>query len=294
MKSAIFLGFFAVCILVVVNFLVARKIGSIYERMMKHKDVRISLTQDVLMGVRQIKYLNWEPIFEKKILEIRQKEFQCLTVAKYLDALCVFFWAATTVVISTFSFVAYDTLGEDVRKINVFTAISLFNILIFPLNALPWTIGGMLTGRVSFKRLMEFFSTPEVSKRLMLQDGNSENAIEIKNMSFIWPVQRNEENRRKSEEELNKAPFTLKNLRLEIKKGSLTMILGKIGSGKTALANAILREMESLNYLSKISVSSSDKENDSEYKDLVVNGSIAYVSQNSWLQNTTIKVNFNY
>ena len=106
MKSAIFLGFFAVCILVVVNFLVARKIGSIYERMMKHKDVRISLTQDVLMGVRQIKYLNWEPIFEKKILEIRQKEFQCLTVAKYLDALCVFFWAATTVVISTFSFVA--------------------------------------------------------------------------------------------------------------------------------------------------------------------------------------------
>ena len=152
----------------------------------------------------------------------------------------------------------------------------------------------MLTGRVSFKRLMEFFSTPEVSKRLMLQDGNSENAIEIKNMSFIWPVQRNEENRRKSEEELNKAPFTLKNLRLEIKKGSLTMILGKIGSGKTALANAILREMESLNYLSKISVSSSDKENDSEYKDLVVNGSIAYVSQNSWLQNTTIKVNFNY
>ena len=293
MKSAIFLGFFAVCILVVVNFLVARKIGSIYERMMQHKDVRISLTQDVLMGIRQIKYLNWEPIFEKKIIQIRQKEFHCLTVAKYLDALCVFFWAATTIVISTFSFVAYDTLGEDVRKINVFTAISLFNILIFPLNALPWTIGGMLTGRVSFKRLMEFFSTPEVSKRLMLQDGNSENAIEIKNMSFVWPVQRNEESRRKSEEELNKAPFTLKNLRLEIKKGSLTMILGKIGSGKTALANAILRELESLNYLSKISVGSSDKENDSEFKDLVVNGKIAYVSQNSWLQNTTLKVNLN-
>lgn len=294
MKSAIFLGFFAVCILVVVNFLVARKIGSIYERMMQHKDVRISLTQDVLMGIRQIKYLNWEPIFEKKIIQIRQKEFQCLTVAKYLDALCVFFWAATTIVISTFSFVAYDTLGEDVRKINVFTAISLFNILIFPLNALPWTIGGMLTGRVSFKRLMEFFSTPEVSKRLMLQDGDSENAIEIKNMSFVWPVQKNEENRRKSEEELNKAPFTLKNMRLEIKKGSLTMILGKIGSGKTALANAILRELESLNYLSKISVGSSDKENDNEFKDLIVNGSIAYVSQNSWLQNTTIKVNLNY
>ena len=288
MKSAIFLGFFAVCILVVVNFLVARKIGSIYERMMQHKDVRISLTQDVLMGIRQIKYLNWEPIFEKKILQIRQKEFQCLTIAKDLDALCVFFWAATTIVISTFSFVAYDTLGEDVRQINVFTAISLFNILIFPLNALPWTIGGMLTGRVSFRRLMAFFSTPEVSRRMMLQDGFSENAIEIKNMSFIWPVQRNEENR-KNEEEINKAPFALKNMRLEIKKGSLTMILGKIGSGKTALANALLRELETLNNLSKMSVVS-DKDSEVEYKDLIINGSIGYVSQNSWLQNTTIKV----
>jgi len=292
MKSAIFLGFFAVCILVVVNFLVARKIGSIYARMMQHKDARISLTQDVLMGIRQIKYLNWETIFEKKLLEIRKREFQCLTVAKYLDALCVFFWAATTIVISTFSFVAYDTLGEDVRKINVFTAISLFNILIFPLNALPWTIGGMLTGRVSFRRLIEFFSTPEVPRRSLLQDSNDECALEIRNMNFIWPVQKNDETKKKEgEEELNKSPFCLKNVKLEIQKGSLTMILGKIGSGKTALAHAILRELDTLNYVSRGSLGS-ERETEIDYKDMIVNGSIAYVSQNSWLQNTTIKVIF--
>ena len=283
MRSAIFLGFSAVCILVVVNFFVAKKIGSIYDRMMQYKDARISLTQDVLMGVRQIKYLNWEAIFEKKILEIRAKEFDCLKIAKYLDALCVFFWAATTITISTFSFVAYDALGEDVRTINVFTAISLFNILIFPLNALPWTIGGMLTGRISFRRLMEFFSMPEVPKGFNHEILSKETAILIKNMNFIWPVK--EQNKSMIEDE-NKTTFSLKNINLEVKKGNLTMILGKIGSGKTALANAILNELDQLS----AKPVENDKECKEDYKDMIINGKIAYVSQNTWLQNTTIKV----
>lgn len=287
MKSAVFLGFLAVCLLVILNFQIAKKIGSIYEKMMQYKDARISLTQDVLMGIRQIKYLNWEPIFEKKILEIRQNEFKCLKIGKYLDALCVFFWATTTVVISTFSFVVYEFLGEDVRKINVFTAIALFNILIFPLNALPWTIAGILTGKVSFKRLMDFFSTPEVQK-ININANLEENALIIKNLRFDWPKLPNNNDKKKlkeiSEDELLKEAFSLRNVNLEVKRGSLTMIVGKIGSGKSALANAILKEMDNvlLNDLDN------EKSIDNQF---IVNGKISYVSQNSWLQNTTIRVN---
>lgn len=286
MRSAIFLGFFAVCLLVLVNFQVAKKIGSIYERMMQYKDQRISLTEDVLLGIRQIKYLNWESIFERKIKEIRSKEFHCLTTAKYLDALCVFFWATTTVVISTFSFVAYDALGEDVRKINVFTAISLFNILIFPLNALPWTIGGMLTGRVSLRRLLDFFAMPEVpqgrSPLQVSQENYEEEAVCVKKLSFAWPSAE-----KKIEEIGGNPPFSLKNVEFEVKIGSLTMIIGKIGAGKSALANALLREMEMFEDSSVKSESESIPECE---KKLGINGKIAYVSQNTWLQNTTIRV----
>ena len=42
---------------------------------MKHKDQRISLTNDIIYGIRQIKFLNWEKIFYDKILGIRKSEF---------------------------------------------------------------------------------------------------------------------------------------------------------------------------------------------------------------------------
>ncbi len=59
-----------------------------------------------------------------------------------MDALCVFFWATTSIVISSSTFISYDYLHENLKDSNIFTAITLFNLLIFPLNALPWTISG--------------------------------------------------------------------------------------------------------------------------------------------------------
>ena len=38
-------------------------------------------------------------------------------------------------------------------------------MLIYPLNALPWTIGGVLMAKVSFKRIINFLNLPEVRKK---------------------------------------------------------------------------------------------------------------------------------
>lgn len=170
MQSAVFLGFFAVLLLVILNFQIAKKIGSVYGDMMKYKDERMGLLQDIFSGIRQIKYLTWESIFEEKILKIREKEFHCLQVIKYLDAFCVFFWATTTIVISTLSFLFYDILGDNLKEVNIFTTIALFNILIFPLNALPWTIAGMLMGRISYQRVNKYYLEKEIEKNE--QDSN--------------------------------------------------------------------------------------------------------------------------
>ena len=45
------------------------------------------------------------------------------------------------------------------------TVIAIFNLIIFPLNALPWTYGGILVGINSYKRVKEFFSEEELFKR---------------------------------------------------------------------------------------------------------------------------------
>jgi ATP-binding cassette subfamily C (CFTR/MRP) protein 10 len=72
---------------------------------------------------------------------------------KYLDALCVYFWATTPVVISILTFSTYVLMGNKLTAATVFTGIALLNMLISPLNAFPWVLNGLTEAWVSIKRI---------------------------------------------------------------------------------------------------------------------------------------------
>ena len=73
-----------------------------------------------------------------QIREAREGELQALSVEKYLDALCVYFWAATSILTSIITFTLYALLGYHLTAEVVFTSLALFNVLIVPLNGFPW------------------------------------------------------------------------------------------------------------------------------------------------------------
>lgn len=68
--------------------------------------------------------------------------------------------------------------------------------------------------------------------------------------------------------------LVLKDINTTIKKGSFTIVIGDIGSGKTSLLMAILNEMITANE-STISLS----------------GKIAYSAQKPWIMSATVKDN---
>ncbi|KAF6760644.1 cadmium ion transporter [Ephemerocybe angulata] len=68
-------------------------------------------------------------------------------------------------------------------------------------------------------------------------------------------------------------PFELKNLHLSIQKGALIGIVGRIGSGKSSLLQALIGEMRKTR------------------GHVVVSGSVAYVPQTPWIQNATLRDN---
>lgn len=72
---------------------------------------------------------------------------------KYLDALCVYFWATTPVLMSILTFGTYVLLGHTLTAAKVFTSMALLNMLISPLNAFPWILNGMTEAWVSIKRI---------------------------------------------------------------------------------------------------------------------------------------------
>ena len=76
-------------------------------------------------------------------------------------------------------------------------------------------------------------------------------------------------------------PTTLKDINLSIPRGSLTAIVGPVGSGKSSLISAILGEME--------------KDDDNSQGDgggsVRVCGDVAYVPQQAWMMNATVRNN---
>lgn len=82
-------------------------------------------------------------------------------------------------------------------------------------------------------------------------------AISIKNSSFSWG---------------NENIANLKNISLNLKKGELMAIVGPVGAGKSSLISALIGEMNKLS------------------GDINIDGSLAYVPQQAWIQNATLRV----
>ena len=74
---------------------------------------------EVLSGIRVLKLHAWETHFTERISTIRDKELSCLRGRKYLDALCVYFWATTPVLISILTFGTYVMLGHTLTAAKV-------------------------------------------------------------------------------------------------------------------------------------------------------------------------------
>jgi ABC-type multidrug transport system fused ATPase/permease subunit len=120
------------------NVFVSRRIGALTAVMMAHRDTRVGATNELLSGIRAIKSMVWEAPMLARISCARTMELRALTQRKYLDAICVFLWASTPVLISLSTFVTAAALGGKLSSADVFTSLSLLSLLISPMNAFPW------------------------------------------------------------------------------------------------------------------------------------------------------------
>lgn len=79
----------------------------------------LQLMTEFLRGIRVIKFYAWEKHFSTRINACRAKELQNLRAIKYLDAVCVYLWAALPVVVSIVIFITYVLLGHQLTATKV-------------------------------------------------------------------------------------------------------------------------------------------------------------------------------
>ncbi|KAK2707578.1 ATP-binding cassette sub-family C member 10-like isoform X2 [Artemia franciscana] len=258
------LGFAIFAILL--NRYIAVQIARLTRKMLAAKDERVKVTSEALSGIQNIKFLAIEEYFLRRIFRLREKELKYLKGRKYLDAICVYFWASTPVLISLFTFTLYSFLGYDLVASKVFTSLALFNMLLFPLNALPWIFNGIIEAYISLKRVQQFVFLPEVETIAYYRThDDTDSAFILSDVTCQWDA--------KAENEFQ---VCLRDVSLTIKRGQFLGVVGPVGSGKSALLYTLLGELDKVR--GRLSVGNFDQV-------------FSVATQEVWLQNTTIREN---
>ncbi|XP_029015058.1 multidrug resistance-associated protein 1 [Betta splendens] len=255
-------GVAVMVLLVPVNAVIAMKTKTYQVAQMKSKDSRIKLMNEMLNGIKVLKLYAWELAFKDKVAGIRESELLVLKRAAYLGAVSTFTWVCAPFLVALSTFAVYVLIDEhnvlDAQK--AFVSLALFNILRFPLNMLPMVISSMVQASVSLKRLRVFLSHEELQEDSVEHKSvaGSPYSISIVDGAFGWSR--------------TESP-TLQRLNVCIPEGSLVAVVGHVGSGKSSLLSALLGEMDKLEGT------------------VTVKGSVAYVPQQAWIQNSTLKGN---
>uniref|UniRef100_A0A8C0LH91 Multidrug resistance-associated protein 1 n=1 Tax=Canis lupus dingo TaxID=286419 RepID=A0A8C0LH91_CANLU len=251
----------AVMILMVpLNAVMAMKTKTYQVAHMKSKDNRIKLMNEILNGIKVLKLYAWELAFKDKVLAIRQEELKVLKKSAYLAAVGTFTWVCTPFLVALSTFAVYVTVDKnnilDAQK--AFVSLALFNILRFPLNILPMVISSI----VQVQREPPAH-TQSQDFHLCLTccwcfSGGGANSITVKNATFTWA---------------RSDPPTLSGITFSIPEGSLVAVVGQVGCGKSSLLSALLAEMDKVE------------------GHVAIKGSVAYVPQQAWIQNDSLREN---
>ncbi|CAE6528569.1 unnamed protein product [Rhizoctonia solani] len=280
-----FFGLAVTCLFLPMNHFASKVVIDAQDNLMKARDERVALMNEVLGAMRMLKFMAWERSFEARVLKIRERELMHQKRNYLIETLVSFFH---------FTVIRQQTLTPSIA----FTSLTVFNEMRFALNTLPETFINILQSLVSLRRIEKYLSATEIADVRSIQDTQLEDSIRLVSATISWPQTRfSGASSAPSATSTPRARFTISDLSLEFPDGELSLVCGKLGSGKTLLLLALLGEADILagqliaprsppDALAKLG-----QEANLDNSNWIVRGICAYVPQTAWLQNDSIKNN---
>ncbi|KAG0251810.1 hypothetical protein BG011_007364 [Mortierella polycephala] len=275
-------------------------------------DSRLRLMTEILSNIRVVKL---EDAFRRKVDIIRNIEMNAQKALATVRALLMIVISSVNLLIVLATFTVYSNWGgpdftpAKMTPEVVFVSISLFTMLGRTSAFVSLAVSHLIALRTANGRIQKFLLEEEIEtssvQRFSRQDSSKDSvrdadgkilAIEIQDGTFAWeqqprlgqskepaaPEMTDEQGERQpllgiddSSSSTIPPPVrpVLSNINLQVPEGSLTAIVGRIGQGKSSLLSAIIGEMY-------------------KYQGMVsVYGNIAYVPQQAWIVNATMKDN---
>ncbi|CAG8498013.1 5031_t:CDS:10 [Dentiscutata erythropus] len=282
------LGLSVMIITLPINHQTAKLSAKTQDKLMNARDRRVGLMNEVLQGIRMIKFFSWEKNWEKKILKARKVELKQLRNNFIYLSIFDILWTASPILVTILSFFFFTKVqGNELTAAIAFTSIAIFNELRFALNILPEVFMEGLQALISVHRIEKFLDEDET-------DISSENdypfmtSISFEKATISW-------NKIKEDSD----EFTMHDLDLKFPVGELSIICGPTGSGKvdhiTFLNNDLISLSTETNIISGninsphcLTYSIDNNINENNW---ILPNCTAYVAQQAWLQNASIRDN---
>uniref|UniRef100_A0A665U0M1 ABC-type glutathione-S-conjugate transporter n=1 Tax=Echeneis naucrates TaxID=173247 RepID=A0A665U0M1_ECHNA len=251
-------GIATVILIFPLNGFIAKKRSKLQVKIqMKFMDGRIRLMNEILNGIKILKFYAWEKAFLEQVLGYREKELKALKKSQILYSISIASFNSSSFLVRALFYVTLDDRNVlDAQK--VFVSMALINILKTPLSQLPFAISTTMQAVVSLRRLGKYLCSEELKvdnvSKAPLSSGR-------KNGTFSWSTE---------------GPPCLRRINVRVPRGSLVAVVGHVGSGKSSLLSAMLGETEKRS------------------GQVTVKGSVAYVPQQAWIQNATVQDNITF
>jgi ATP-binding cassette, subfamily C (CFTR/MRP), member 1 len=258
-------GVGAMIIMIPINGLIARVMKTLQKQQMKNKDARTRLIAEIVNNMKSIKLYAWGSAFMNKLNYVRNdQELKTLRKIGAAQSFANFTWSTTPFLVSCSTFAVFVLTQKDPLTVDiVFPALTLFNLLTFPLAILPMVITSIIEASVAVGRLTAFFTAEELQDDavtiLPAVEELGEETVRIRDGTFSW-------NRYEDR-------HALEDINFSAAKGELTCVVGRVGAGKSSFLQAILGDL---------------------YKvkgEVILHGSTAYVAQQAWVMNASVREN---
>eukprot|EP00538_Stauroneis_constricta_P012629 CAMPEP_0119552576 /NCGR_PEP_ID=MMETSP1352-20130426/5521_1 /TAXON_ID=265584 /ORGANISM="Stauroneis constricta, Strain CCMP1120" /LENGTH=1426 /DNA_ID=CAMNT_0007598827 /DNA_START=60 /DNA_END=4340 /DNA_ORIENTATION=+ len=263
-------------------------------------DRRVTFVSQAIHGARVMKMSGYEWRFLERIQKIRSEEVDQIIKANKLKCWNEASFFMANVVISLVIFVVHVMTGGILTPRDVFTVFTLINILQLEMTK-HFALGvmGLSECYVSISRIQKYLEFPELAKVAAQSDDdnkriigsaddnddndNDESAVlSMDHVTCHWNnVEHHDGKDKKNRNAASADDATTSNLipaltdaTIDFEKGTLTCIIGSVGSGKSAILQAVIGELPPTQGTIRRNYNS-----------------LAYASQDPWIMDGTVQEN---
>ena len=275
--------------------LISKRIYETDTKRKEHMDHRSSLLDETVTGILNIKLNGWGEIIREKMNKIRKKESeQIRSLMQYLGLQMT----SNNMVIPLSCFLClslYITWNEEASVSTVFLCLLYLSVLYDPIQCISYALFMYGSIRLSLERVNQVFDMRSMTGSESESQSEHElrrlkrGELMVRNGSFSWnePKTEIEAYRERLESSLSgigdqdeskeslgsREGFCVKNVNLSIKQKETCYLVGRVGSGKSSLIYALLKNLYKLR------------------GEIGLNGSVALIPQEPFLLNDTLKNN---